>query len=126
MRRNRWILLGGSLAMLSIAILIHFALWSARPGVTGPNFARLEMGMTQSEAEEILGGPPSYTAPNGREWIGLMFLRGKVGCSTREVWGGNDATVMIYFDAQGQLVEKDRFDAEESLRTRLRRYVPWI
>jgi hypothetical protein len=49
-----------------------------------------------------------------------------VGCSTREVWGGNDAAVMIYFDAQGQLVEKDWFDAEDSFRARLRRYLPWV
>jgi hypothetical protein len=74
MRRSRRTLIAGSLAILSVAVLIHFAIWSARPGVTGANFARLEVGMTQAEVEELLGGPPSYTAPNGREWMGLMFL----------------------------------------------------
>jgi hypothetical protein len=74
MRRNRWIPIGGSLAVLSGAVLIHFAIWSARPGVTASNFARLELGMTQAEVEEILGGPPSHIAPNGRNWVGLMFL----------------------------------------------------
>jgi hypothetical protein len=42
------------------------------------------------------------------------------------VWGGNDAAITIYFDAQGQLVEKDWFDADDGIRSWLRRYVPWI
>jgi len=74
MRRSRWTLIGSSLAILSGAVFIHYAIWSARPGVTSTNFARLTLGMTQAEAEEILGGPPSYIARNGREWMGLMFL----------------------------------------------------
>jgi hypothetical protein len=74
MRKSRWILLGSSLALLSGAVLIHFAIWSARPGITGTNFARLEVGMSQAEAEEILGGPPNHVAPNGRNWMGLMML----------------------------------------------------
>jgi hypothetical protein len=73
MRRHRGILIAGPLAILSGAILIHFAIWSARPGITATNFSRLELGITQAEAEEILGGPPSHIAPNGRNWIGLLF-----------------------------------------------------
>lgn len=74
MRRNRWILIGGWLALLSGAPLIHFAIWSARPGITATNFSRLEVGMTKAQVEEILGGPPSEVAPNGRNWMGLMCL----------------------------------------------------
>jgi hypothetical protein len=44
------------------------------PGVTYRNFTRVEIGMTQAEAEAIFGGLPSWTAPNGRNWIGLLML----------------------------------------------------
>lgn len=45
---------------------------------------------------------------------------------TREVWGANSAAVMIEFDDQDQLCHKSWVDADDSLRARLRRYLPWI
>jgi hypothetical protein len=42
------------------------------------------------------------------------------------VWGGNDAAVMVHFDEQGQIADKSWIDAEDSLRGRLRRYLPWM
>jgi hypothetical protein len=42
------------------------------------------------------------------------------------VWGGDDAAVMLEFDEQERLCHKTWFDADDSLRGRLRRYVPWI
>lgn len=61
-------------ALLTCAALVQWAFWSARPGITRSSFARLEIGTTRAAAEEILGGPPSMTAPNGRSWIGLLLL----------------------------------------------------
>ena len=72
MFRSRWTWVA-SFAILGCAMFAHFAIWSSRPGITRSNFARLEMGATRAQAEELLGGPPSITAPNGRSWIGLML-----------------------------------------------------
>jgi hypothetical protein len=48
MFRNRWTRTAAILALLGCAGLAHFAAWSARPGITVSNFARLELGMTQA------------------------------------------------------------------------------
>jgi hypothetical protein len=73
MFRNRWTWIA-ALAILGCALFAHFAVVSTRPGITLSNFGRLELGATRAQAEELLGGPPSAVAPNGRQWIGLLFL----------------------------------------------------
>jgi len=73
MFRNRWTWIA-ALAILGCAVFAHFAVMSARPGITRSNFARLELGATRAQAEELLGGRPSAVAPNGRTWSGLWFL----------------------------------------------------
>jgi hypothetical protein len=73
MLRNRWIVAAGGLASLVCAGLVVLAILPARPGITWTNFNRLESGMTQAEAEAILGGPPRAIAPNGTSWWMLLM-----------------------------------------------------
>ena len=74
MIRIHWKRTAAFIALLGFAASVHFSIWSNRPGVTASNYSRLELGMTQSQVEEFLGGPPSLLAPNGRNWLGLMEL----------------------------------------------------
>jgi hypothetical protein len=124
MFRNGWTW-AAAFALLGGATLVQFAAWSSQPGITSSSFARLEPGTTRAEAEAILGAPPGVTAPNGRSWVGLLLLWGKGGY-TREVWGGDDAAVIIEFDARGRLCNKTWIDAEDSFRARVRRHLPWF
>jgi hypothetical protein len=61
----------GGLACLGILVAVSLP---AGPGVTHANFRRVEVGMTQAEAEAVFGVAASDTAPNGRIWWGLHLL----------------------------------------------------
>jgi hypothetical protein len=86
MRRRRLLLGAGALAWLGLAGGLVVWLTHPQPGVTRANFYRLRVGMTEQEAEAILGRPEtvdgeSYRCCNkgwkeGDLFILLEFLDG--------------------------------------------------
>ena len=96
----------------------------AGPGVTPRNFDRIETGMTLVEVEEILGGPPGFIAPNGRSWIGLALMCVTMNYS-REVWAGDDGAVTLEFNVHGRVEVKTWTESPDSLREKLRQWIPW-
>jgi hypothetical protein len=73
MLMNRWTMAAGMLGGLVCAGFLVLALLPARPAVTLTNFDRIEVGMTQVEAEAMLGGPPKTSLPT--EGTGRCFAR---------------------------------------------------
>src|SRR5579862_7764024 len=107
MLRNRWFRWTAALALLLAAGFIHFTIWAARPGITLSNFNRLEVGMTQADAEELLDGPPGIKGDNdpiiNNPWFGLMLLCTPGGGRSRLIWTNDDAAVILIFDANHRL-----------------------
>ena len=73
MLKNKRTLMVAAVAVVGCAGLVVLTILPSLPGIGRANFARIEIGMTQPEVEELLGGPPSVIAPNGRDW-GFLFL----------------------------------------------------
>jgi hypothetical protein len=69
--RKRLLWIGGLLCLVALAVAGWVA-WdrlTLRPGVTPENFKRLYGGMTEKEAEAILGRPPDTRwRDSGRHW----------------------------------------------------------
>ena len=45
---------------------------------------------------------------------------------TREVWCGDEGDVLLEFDFLGRIDNKTWIDSPDSLRGKLRRWIPWI
>lgn len=121
MLRARWFRLTALMALLLAAAFIHFTLRSARPGITGANFDRLEIGMSQAEVETLLDGPPRLDPHFLYQWEGCV----PGGNRTRAIWTSSSAAVILFFDERGRLDEKIWYDAPDSLRA-WRRWLPGI
>jgi hypothetical protein len=108
--RKRWWLIPLAIVLMLTGAL--FPLLSPRPSrVTKANFGRIEMGMSRSEVEALLGGPPGdyrtlpATVSTATTWNAALVA------GTEESWLGDEGNVVIYFDAGG--VRSFRFEAAE-------------
>jgi hypothetical protein len=133
--RRRWFVLGaGALALLG-ATGIFFYCWtnSPAPGVTEENFKWLCRGMTESQADAILGDdgkrhkltPPRDLAAFCKTW------------HSKRNEDGSRTVVEVYLDRQGTVISAIMYsgcedypditviDAETSFWDRLRRLLPW-
>jgi hypothetical protein len=88
--------MGWFLAAISVgcacAAVLAFALLSARQGVTGIDFDRVENGMTMTTVESILGGRSEGNSPPTHYWTGDE--------------GEEFLLVEIDFDAEDRVVAK--------------------
>jgi hypothetical protein len=105
-----------SLAMLAAIAGRFCVVWFSpeEAGVTWAKFARIEKGMTKSEVEAILGGPPSYYSPSGKNYT--LLSNGWVA------WAGEDGAAGIVFDSQGRVDEKRWFSPSNGFLERMRRW----
>jgi hypothetical protein len=83
---------------LSAALLVLLATWLQRQHQGPPAFDQIALGMSMSEVENILGGPPTGTEPQN--------------ISTRVIhfWELTSHFVIVKFE-NGQVIEKKREDA---------------
>jgi hypothetical protein len=68
MNKKRYLLVGSAGVAACAAAVIILSLMSLQPGVTKPNFERVEIGMTRAEVSGILGEQNSPTCEYA--WVG--------------------------------------------------------
>jgi len=109
MKKKWWIIAAATIAAcIGLAFVIP-ALRPWRPGVTKENFDRIEIGMTRTEVEAILGSP-------GR-------AEGK-----RMIWSDEQthAGVLIRIDEEQRVQRKTWYgDDDRSVLTKLLDHLPW-
>jgi hypothetical protein len=83
---------------VTIIFAAAFAVWLTIPGgpITKANCDRIQTGMTEREVEEILGRPATETL----QW------REEVDEALIKHWGASDASILVYFDANGLVYHK--------------------
>jgi hypothetical protein len=86
--------------MFLVAIIFSaaFAVWLIIPGgpITKANCDRIQTGMTEREVEAILRGPATETL----QWPD------EVDEALIKHWGASDASILVYFDANGLVFHK--------------------
>jgi hypothetical protein len=110
-------------ALVSVGVLaILLPTQSLRAGITPENFDRIREGMTETEVEQILGGP------SGRYTDRLIAVP-MSGIMFRDWWIGDEGVVTIEFtlDAPRRVCHKEFAPiAPESLAERIRRKCHWL
>jgi hypothetical protein len=83
----------GAIAIIGFVLAFAFSLPRtprSHKGITWENFERLRKGMTQAEAEEILGGPPGW-------YTDRKVLVVEHGVLFRRWWIGDEAVIEVAF-----------------------------
>lgn len=111
--KRRIRLFTGFLAACVCATLAIFALLS-EPGVSKARFDRIQIGMTEADAEAIFARPSGSTLTIVEKQSGsamtICFDPGK-GCA----WLGGDGDAMVLFDADGRISKTTWIDHEWTL-----------
>ena len=97
--RKRWLLATATMAGLVGVVLLVVAMLPPRPGVTKANFDRVEVGMTKTDVEAILGEPPNHQGPPIPK-----VEQGQFRLAWKEARG--DFLVSVTFNMQQEVVEK--------------------
>ena len=104
-----WVLgAGGALVVVTLLILLLVNLLS-EDKFTEKNFAKVKVGMTTTQVENLLGDPDDKADPgrqlnNLGKWVGMPM---PVGMPYSEIWtwdNGFDENGMIYFDNNGKVM----------------------
>lgn len=91
------------LVALSLALTCVYAIgYYTTRELNVENFEKIEPGMTQSEVEQLLGGPPGHY---GRNW-GTYFatLEGTLVQGREEYWTTDNRMLEVYFDENDKVV----------------------
>jgi len=129
--RKRWLLLVvGLVAGLGLGGAVLF-LTRGSP-ITPQNVARIRVGMTQPEVEDILRGPPGNAPPGigvPAGYLPVKDVSGKPTGDTQGTWVGDEYAVEVLFDGQGRVrsraVQHLPKDYRPTFERRLRRLLPW-
>ena len=115
--KKRLIVSAGMVASLASAALLVLWLLPARPAVTKANFDRIEIGMTLSDVEAILG------ADRGRPvFIVYVHISQEL-----EQWEGDEGIISIILDHQDhRVIRKVWHDSPLTIFERLQRRLPWL
>jgi outer membrane protein assembly factor BamE (lipoprotein component of BamABCDE complex) len=93
------------LALPAVAVSLAAAMWLLRSptAITWANAAKVQPGMTLTEVEAILGGPPRLDSC-GRVSYCLTGVEGFDPTVPRPPqWASDEVMVMVYFDADGRV-----------------------
>jgi hypothetical protein len=115
--KKRYLTVAGLVTACFCVILAVLALLPPGPRVTKTNFDRIEIGMTLSEVEAILG------TDRGSRPIDTDIML-PIGHEIEE-WGGDEGFANIIFDERKRMVRKDWVSAPLSLLDRIRHRLPW-
>jgi len=129
MKRHRHVLF---LIAASIASLVLYAVWQwhALPGhrITRVGYKQITAGMTQSEVEAILGVPPGDYAGGKARHPTLELPPGEGSpLWRREDWRSNEASIAVFFDPDGVVVNKvgTWWASEASWSDRVLQWMGW-
>lgn len=91
------------LSLAVVFLLVFIGSWVAvglipRAGVTKANYDRIRIGMTQEEAEQLMGRPPDIVQTEAVWWPG--------GTYTYKLWETSDSDYYIKVDSQGKVCAK--------------------
>jgi hypothetical protein len=105
MSRRRTLLL--SLAGIALLFLaLPYIVWHPRR-LNHDGFAKIELGMTQQEVEQLLGGPPGIYYPAHPGGGGTMTMEGyDVPDAAEFVWCDDKKRYEVWFNDQGIVVGK--------------------
>ena len=96
------------LAFVSLAVV---AMWPPRPGVTWSNYQRIELGMTESDVETLLGGKANTH-------------QCELGEAARVAsWWPEDGLPLIHVSFVGGRVTKCEFHERDTMMTKLWRWL---
>jgi len=133
MSRRRAIYCGSALAFV-LAGLTSLWLWTRETvHITRENFERIQIGMTQKDVEEILGGPPGDYRQRksieyeGRSWHELI-IKVQPTPASHPMWWGTRGAIQINLTEEGQVREKVHFDPiviETTFWDRIRSWRPF-
>jgi hypothetical protein len=104
--RKRLLLSVGLLAALLLGGYLLLWLTAPRVVVTQETLAKMHVGMTEAEVEELLGGPPGdYT----RDQPALEPPRvlNEEPRMTMARWAGWDGRIVVFFDHRGRVSERE-------------------
>jgi hypothetical protein len=105
----------------------YLVLWLTAPRhrVSHLGWEGIEVGMTQTEVEQVLGGPPGNYASTP---YGIM--RRQIvpqGATSLKEWRGEEGVIDVWFGLDGKVVDaywvELGYPIHESLLTRLRRWL---
>ncbi|MCI0638957.1 MAG: outer membrane protein assembly factor BamE [Gemmataceae bacterium] len=94
-------------AFVLLIVAVFFVLWRrADHRINSDNFAKVQIGMTQSEVEEIFGCPPG----DYDEVICLFPSKSNYYSepwrSQQQRWGGRHGVYHVFFDADSRVCDK--------------------
>lgn len=117
------ILVVASIASSLVIVLGCVAISSSRVDrITQFNFDRLQIGMTESQVQRILGGPEGLHAE--RAWKSYS-----IGISKDKLWYGEFGIAFLEFDQSGRLIskyfEKRPTEGNEVITAVMERLVGW-
>ncbi len=120
-RRTRRVLLLALPAALAVGVVTLWLLWP-RTAITRANAAMIREGMTRTEVEALLGGPPrdEYTGPLVAEGPGRLSRL------ALPRWGSDRVIIWVSFDAEGRVDWSEAAHVrrgEESFADRFRRWL---
>jgi hypothetical protein len=133
MNRRRLLLGAGALALLGLAGVAVVRLAGPSPRINRESYDQIRPGMTRQQVEHIIGAAPGdYRRAGGRA---VYFERPElpdpqattVGLE-EEVWIGEEAAILVGFDARGLAADKQFATmphGDETFLDRLRRLLPW-
>jgi hypothetical protein len=107
MKSRRWILWVGLAATLALVVVA--VAWRASHRLRLENVARIQVGMTLQEVEDLLGGPPGDYGM-WRFGAGEMTQEGVLAPpgSTELVWFDDDNRLEIFVDNENKVVAVHR------------------
>ncbi len=106
-KRRRWLWVLVFAAACGAALLIFVSMTLLRARFHPENIARLQVGMTQAEVEELLGGPPGdygVWRTFGTHTMSMDVSTIVPAGSREAVWCDDDHFIRVYFDANDRFV----------------------
>ena len=84
-------------------------LFTPRHHVNREGFEKIQIGMTSSRVQEILGGPSGDYSTGVVKWEQFARLEARIlrwSFGTPKTWSGDEGELMVWFSSQGVVREK--------------------
>jgi uncharacterized protein YuzE len=103
-RRKYWI----SGAVIALAGFVALCVYLSRPyppgpGVTWANVERIEVGMTQTEVETVVGRPPQTWSPGSIS----VTANSPPGYHAVLLWSDMECDILVYLDENGRVIGRE-------------------
>jgi hypothetical protein len=113
MKGRRWVPWVGLAAVLALLVVVAVSVQALLPRLRHENFARIQVGMSLQEVEDLLGGPPGEYGLWGLVeplTDGMMSQEGVAvpPGSTELVWFDASDRFEVWFDPQNTVVAVHR------------------